>query len=493
MGVIIPWSSKAKEIIMQKPAIILITCDELRRDTLSFYGNRAITTPHIDALARQSGVYDECFTTSPWCLPARCSILTGLYPHRSGAYSNFRKCPLDGNIKNLFKELRAGGYQTTLFGKCHFAPVPYDETRPDISLPYDEFRDYYVSLGLDHLDLEDDKQVSVWFYDDYSKALDKAGFLKDYRDNTWNKSMQKLFPFPGPVEWHPDSWVADKATAFIKNNSAKQNTGEQPLFAWISFSGPHYPFDAPAEYFPRVDSSRLWPRKIKEGELADSGRIHHRDFYGQGNIDGANQARDKACMNFTEDYWERLRENYNANVALIDDKVGEILAAVKERYGDNTLIFFSADHGEMLGNHGLWGKHNCAYDEVWRIPMFVKLPNGGEMKRMDSLVNSTDILPTCLDAAGLPQIESDGQSLFRNGGKTQRDYTFAEGEGYIACTDGRYKYVHIQKQGENYRELLDRVSDPDEFENLIREPSCQEAAGRLKEKMIEHFMPKVLP
>jgi arylsulfatase A-like enzyme len=202
---------------MDKPSIIIITLDEFRRDTLSYYGNRAISTPNID----------------------------GLYPHRSGAYSNFRKCPLDENVKNLFKELRAGGYQTALFGKCHFAPVPYRETRPDITLPYDEFRDYYLSLGLNRLDLQDDKQVSIWFYDDYSKALDKA-------------------------------------VSFVKNNNS-----EKPLFSWISFSGPHYPFDSPSEYFSRVDRSMLWPRKTKEGELSDPGRIHHKSFYGSGNIDGA--------------------------------------------------------------------------------------------------------------------------------------------------------------------------------------------------------------
>ncbi|MDR0709777.1 MAG: sulfatase-like hydrolase/transferase [Spirochaetaceae bacterium] len=471
-----------------KPAIILITCDELKRDTLGFYGNRAIATPHIDGLARRSRVYDRCYTTSPWCLPARCSILTGLYPHRSGAYSNFRKCPLDGNIKNLFKELRAGGYTTSLFGKCHFAPVPYRETRPGTSLPYGEFRDYYMSLGLDHLALEDDKQVSVWFQDDYSKELEQAGFLTAYRDKVWDKSLQKVFPFPGPAAWHPDAWVGDRAASFIKNNAEGK-----PLFAWISFSGPHYPFDAPAEYLSRVDRNALVPRKTSEGELADPSRIHHRSFYGAGGIDGCNQAPDSACMYFTEDYWEALRENYNANVALIDDKVGEILSAVEERYGDNALVFFTADHGEMLGNHGLWGKHNCGYDEVWRIPMFVKLPHEGELQRIDTLTNLTDILPTCLAAAGLPPIEADGQSLCSPDGKTDRIYTFAEGEGYIACTDSRYKYIHIQKRGENYRELLDTCTDPDEFFNRIGDPSCLEAEGRLKEQVIGHFMPRLLP
>ncbi|MDR2072424.1 MAG: sulfatase-like hydrolase/transferase [Spirochaetaceae bacterium] len=471
-----------------KPAIILITCDELRRDTLSFYGNRAISTPNIDKLAQQSSVYDDCHTVSPWCLPARCSILTGLYPHRSGAYSNFRKCPLDGNIKNIFTELKQGGYQTTFFGKCHFAPMPYGDTRPDRTLPYDkEFRDYYLSLGIDHLDLADGKLDAVWFYDDYSRDLDKAGFLKPLRDNVWDKSLQRVFPFPGPAEYHYDYWVGDKARTYL------EQVDDKPLFAWISFNGPHYPYDAPSSYFSRVDRSKFWPRKVREGELLDTGRIHHKSYYGPGGIDGAGQAPDRACKNFSEDYWERLTESYNANMVLIDDKIGEIMTAIQKKYGDNTLIFFLADHGEMLGNHGIWGKHNCGYDEVWRIPMFVKYPGPGSLKRAGGLANVLDIFPTCLDAAGLPPVECDGQSLLAGEGKVSREYTFGEGEGYIAVTDGRYKYIHIQKKGENYRELLDRVADPDEYTSYIDEPIYAGVLNTLKEKVIEHFMPKVLP
>jgi arylsulfatase A-like enzyme len=470
-----------------KPAIILITCDELRRDTLSFYGNQAIATPNIDGLAQQSYVYDDCHTVSPWCLPARCSILTGLYPHHSGAYSNFRKSPLDRNIKNLFTELKKGGYQTTFFGKCHFAPTPYGETKNGITLWDEELRDYYMSLGIDHLDLVGGKCHSVWYYDDYSKELEKAGYLEDYRNRIWDRSLQRVFPFPGPAKYHPDYWTGDKACSFI------EEADDRPLFSWISFSGPHYPYDAPASYFNRVDRSKFFPRKIREGELLDSRRIHHKNYYGPGNIDGAGQAPDRACKNFSEDYWERLTESYNANVALIDDKVGDILATIKEKYHDNALIFFTADHGEMLGRHGIWGKHNCGYDEVWRIPMFIKHPGKGDLKRAEGLANILDILPTCLDAAGLPPIACDGQSLLTADGRCSRDYTFGEGEGYIAVTDGRYKYIHIQKEGENYRELLDRVADPDEYTSYINEPVYAGILNTLKEKVIEHFMPKVLP
>ena len=149
-----------------RPSIVLITCDELNKDVLSCFGGRTISTPCIDSIAQNGTTYENCYTASPWCLPARCSILTGLYPHNSGAYSNFRKCALDQGITNLFGSLKEGGYHTAVFGKCHFAPVPYSETRPDKTLPYDEFKEYYMSLGMDHLELDNDKQVSVWFYDD---------------------------------------------------------------------------------------------------------------------------------------------------------------------------------------------------------------------------------------------------------------------------------------------------------------------------------------
>lgn len=472
---------------MERPAILLITCDELNKSVLGCYGGRAVSTPHIDSLARTGTDYERCYTASPWCLPARCSILTGQYPHNSGAYSNFRKCALDTGISNLFQSLREGGYHTSVFGKCHFAPVPYSETRPDVTLPYDEFRAYYESLGIDHLDLEDDKQVSVWFYDDYSKELDKAGLLKDYRDAVWSDSLQKVFPFPGPTEWHPDAWVGRKAVEYIDSYGE-----DKPLFAWVSFSGPHYTFDAPAEYLEQVDTSRLPERKLREGELDGKDRIHHDSYFGgpNANADGCGPARDRACRNYSDEYWDRLRTSYCANVKLIDDQVGRILEAARRRYGSNLLVIFTADHGEMLGNHGIWGKHNCAYEQVWRIPLMISYPGEQTPQKDDRLVNSTDLLPTCLGAAGIAVPPCDGRNLRDR--SWERPYTFAEGEGYLAVTDGTCKYVHVQKGSEQGRELLDLEQDPDEFENRIGRMEYQEKLAELRNQVIAHLLPSVL-
>lgn len=472
---------------MEKPAIILITCDELNKNVLGCQGGQAVATPHIDSLAKYGINYENCYTVSPWCLPARCSILTGLYPHHSGAYSNFRKCALDNGIGNLFFSMRDGGYHTSMFGKCHFAPVPYSETRADRTLPYEEFRAYYESLGIDYLELEDDKQVSVWFYDDYSKELEKAGYLKAYRDAVWNQAYQKVFPFPGPVEWHPDAWVGKKATEYIRKHDTNK-----PLFSWISFSGPHYTFDAPEEYIRQVAVDKLPSIKRKEGELAGEDRIHHDSYYGgqNSNIDGSGQAPENACKNYTEDYWKRLQTAYCANVKLIDDWVGEILNVVQEKYGDNALVIFTADHGEMLGNHGLWGKHNCAYEEVWKIPLYIRYPGQKEGSTDQRIVNTTDFLPTCLAAAQLSPLPGDGHSLSDAG--WTRKYTFAEGEGFLAVTDGACKYIHVQKGTERGRELLDLAADPDEFENQIHKEEYQEKLAVLQEKMVEHILPSVL-
>ena len=102
---------------MDKAAILLITCDELNKGVLGYCGGQAVKTPQIDSLAKEGTNYGNCYTTSPWCLPARCSILTGLYPHHSGAYSNFRKCALDNGLPNLFTSMKEGGYHTSVFGK----------------------------------------------------------------------------------------------------------------------------------------------------------------------------------------------------------------------------------------------------------------------------------------------------------------------------------------------------------------------------------------
>lgn len=476
---------------MKKPHILLITTDELRKDALGCYGNEAVATPNLDRLAAQSIRFDKAYSASPWCLPSRCALLTGKLPHNTGAYSNFRKCELNAGIPNLFTELKKAGYTTSVHGKCHFAPVPYEETRPDVTLPYEAFRDYYVSLGIDHLDLQDDKQVSVWFYDDYAKELDEAGYLQAYRESTWDVTgNRKVFPFPGPDEWHPDSWVGRKAVEHLSDWDA-----EKQLFCWVSFSGPHYPFDPPQTYENRVDMTKDKPRTLLEGEFDDPRRIQHRSYHGdgRGRVDGAGVAKDYACKNFDEDYWYELRRNYYANVALIDDQIGRILETARARLGDDVMVIFTADHGEMLGNHGIWGKGDCAYEDVLNVPLLVRYPGERKGETTDAKVQLTDIMATCLKAAGVESPpETDGRDFRESIASGGREFVYGEGEGFASVSDGRWKYVHVAKGGETFAELFDLASDPAEFHNVAGRPENAAVLAESRKQLTELFMKKLL-
>lgn len=472
----------------ERPSILLITADELRRDGLGCYGGTAVATPNLDRLAASGTVYDNAYTASPWCLPSRASILTGLWPRHHGAYSNFRDARLSPELPSLYTTLRGAGYTTAHVGKCHYAPVPYGDTRPDRTLPYDDFREYYRSLGIDNLRLQDDKQVSVWFRDDYAEELDAAGHLAAYRAAVWNREYRKVFTFPGPAEWHPDAWVGRNAAAAIREHPAGT-----PLFAWISFSGPHFPFDPPAEYLDRVDTSALGEPFIDPDEFASPDRLHYRSFHGpaQGWMEGGGfHDRDS-------DYWRRLRHHYAANIALIDDQIGAILDAARERFGDNVAVVFTCDHGEMLGNHGFWGKNNGYYQDVLNVPLIWRRPaRSGAGTRSDRLTSLVDLYPTLTATAEAADVASPDEARHPDGLHLDgpgHQQVFAEGERFLTVTDGDYKLVYAHREDRDYLELFDLRGDPHETRNLAGRPEHATAEQRLTRSALTRLIATALP
>jgi arylsulfatase A-like enzyme len=473
---------------MSQPHIVLITADQLRADALGCYGGQAVETPNLDRLAAGADRYTAAYTASPWCLPSRSSIVTGQYPHTHRAYSNFRDCRLDPATPNLYSLLGDQGYTTSHIGKCHYAPVPYSETRPDRTLPYDAFRDYYLSLGIDHLALQDDKQVSVWYADDYSRELDAAGYLEAYRAAVWNRDYAKVFPFPGPAAWHPDAWVGRKAAERIAGVDPAQ-----PQFLWVSFSGPHFPFDAPDDYLDRVDSSQVGEATMVPGEFDDPARIHHTSYHGPKGIEGAGSAGGKGTSAYSDDYWTRLRTRYYANVALIDDAVGLVLDAITRHLGDDVLVIFTADHGEMLGSHRLWGKHSCGYEDVLRVPLLVRHPEQREGATVASRVQLIDLLPTCLAVAGSSYNRAEGRPLAPGVGHEGYRYVVAEGEGFLAISDGGATYISAMRDGVRLREVFDLVRDPGATRNAIDDPELAPRVMALHRAVEDLLLGALLP
>jgi arylsulfatase A-like enzyme len=469
---------------MNAQHILLITMDQLSREALSCYGATALTTANLDRLAATGTQFDNAYTASHLCLPSRCAILTGQYPHRSGAYSNFRQCALKPELPNLYNRLRAAGYTTGHIGKCHYSPAPYHLTRPAATIDREPVRDFYLSLGLDHLDLQNGKHNSIWFWNDYSRELEAAGHLAAYREACWDKKLGKVFVFPGPAEWHPDAWVGRKGVEYLDRLAP-----DRPSFTWVSFSGPHYPLDPPAEYLARVDAGKVGLGVWQENEFDDPGKIQYEGFHGgkTGGTEGRWFDGSGACKTFTAEYRQRYRHHYFANVVLIDDWIGRLLDGAEARFGDNLLVLFTSDHGDMLGNHRLTAKNRCAYEDVLRVPLLVRGP-GFPAQRSPARVSLLDIMPTCLRAAGVEMPPVDGRDLR----VSDRRHIITEAEGFMTIQDERYKYIQ-SREAEGVRcELYDLEEDPHEFVNLVRQPEHLPVLAALRARLVEHFMDTVL-
>jgi arylsulfatase A-like enzyme len=469
---------------MSQPHILLITMDQLNRAALSCCGVTALVTPNLDRLAATGTQFDHAYTASHLCLPSRCAILTGQYPHRSGAYSNFRPRALKPELPNLYNRLRAGGYTTGHVGKCHYSPAPYHLSRPDATIDREPMKEFFLSLGLDHLDLQNGKHNSIWFWNDYSRELDAAGYLPAYRDACWDKKHGKVFVFPGPADWHPDAWVGRKAVEYLHRLAPGL-----PSFTWVSFSGPHYPMDPPAEYLDRVDAAKIGLGVWQDGEFDDPGKIQYEGFHGgpTGGTEGRWFDGSGACQTLSEEYRRRYRHYYFANVVLIDDWIGRVLAAAEARFKENLLVVFTSDHGDMLGNHRLTAKNRCAYEDVLRVPLFVRGP-GFLPARSAARVSLLDVMPTCLAAAGVECPPVDGGDLR----VTNRRHIITEAEGFVTVQDERFKYIQSREAGGVRCELYDLQNDPHEFTNLARHPAHAPVLAELRARVVDHFVGTVL-
>lgn len=454
---------------MKKNAILFITTDEQHLDTV-YRRDMPYELPGLHGLMDCSDVYTQAYSASPVCLPARCTWMTGLMPHRNGCISNNYGATLSKEMPNLFTGLKQAGYSTSMHGKCHFIPCPYPAVRPFLTQEYEHFRGHYRSMGMDHLDLQDDKNISLWYYDDYSIDMEKQDLLSEYRRRFMtDKKVCELGVYPNEPSTHPDSWTGRKALEHLDTCNS-----DQPHFMWVSFSGPHYPMDAPLVYEDRIDMSRDIPRRFRAGEWEDETKHNRMAYYGTGpGAEGCGNAPDGAQMNFTEEYWVAWRKRYYANIVQIDDYISQIIAKAQSIWGDELDIVFSADHGDMMGNHSLWGKNSVLYNDVLRVPLVVH--HGGQTKRLDidQVVSSTEVFPTLLELGG-GQIPDgiDGKPLDQITAKGGRECIISSCEGRVAIVQDDLKLCvnavgfDVTEEKKIYRELYDLKADPEEYTNL---------------------------
>lgn len=468
-------------------AILLLTMDECRRDALSCYGGPAVATPHMDALAAQGVRFDHAMTPSPVCLPARCALLTGQYPHRTGMISNTVNRLLSPGTPNLFNLAGRAGWKTAMTGKCHFTATPYEKLTYGKPLPGEAIREYLLSLGIGRLELCDGKVTSFWFWDEYSLGLKEAGLFEQVAC-PGQPSHARIFS--GPEEWHPDTWTGRKAVECIRDH-----TTDDPLLLWVSYPGPHYPHDPTARYLERVDECELPRLTSQEGEFDDGDKAHGPSFRREAGqpapawtCEGG--GRDGGSSNYDTEDWREIQRHYLANVALIDDSIGEVVAAARKRFGDDLHIVLTADHGDMMGAHRLWGKNFCAYEEVLGVPFLAAGPgfSGGTSEARISLL---DLVPTICGIAGVDVPDRcDGRDLRQSLTDGGHRVLFSFQAGLLIADDGRWR-LSINQLAQTV-ELYDRKTDPGEYHNLADAAEGQAARTQLERAALQHLMASAL-
>lgn len=374
------------------PNILWICTDQQRWDTLGCYGNRLTKTPNLDRLATSGVVFDRAYSQSPVCTPSRASLLTGRYPRTTRCRQNGQSIPVDEIL--VTQILADAGYIGGLSGKlhlstCHPAESPGTERR--INDGYDEF----------HWSHHPDPD---WPTNEYIHWLRGQG--AEYCRQSIAESSYVNFGMP--EKYHHTTWCAQQAIDFIECNARFGH----PWFFSVNVFDPHHPFDPPAEflqrYLERLDEIPL--PDYADGELDDKPvfqRVDHAGAYGGD--------AGYAFTDMTGTDHRMIRAAYWAMCDLIDVQVGRMLASL-DRTGqrDNTVVVFTTDHGEMLGDHGIYLKGPYFYEPAVHVPLLISWPGAIEGgRRSQALVELVDLAPTLLDAAGLARHAGmQGRSLW---------------------------------------------------------------------------------
>lgn len=473
-----------------RPNILLIMADQLRYDALGCYGNTQIHTPNIDSIALNGSTFDNHYIQNPVCSPSRCSILTGRYPRNHGVRDN--GVPLRDEELTFPELLRGNGYHTAAIGKMHlttqFRPkVNEEDDWPDDRYGFEEVHttcDTKTGEYLEWLQQASPKDYEIVKMQGERKAKEDRASAADKTVN----GPPQVYASEVNSQYHQSTWIADRVIDLIN-----ETTGGHPFFALCSFVDPHHPFDPPAPYSTMYDPDKLAPPIWQEGELEDKPPHFMRHRTGCG---FSNEKYDYRRLSRHE--WGEVKAAYYGMISLMDDQIGRILTAIRDKgLEEDTLILFTSDHGELLGDHGLLFKGPFLYDCLIKAPMIIKwsgtIPKGARYRQ---LTEHVDIASTILDYAGIRAAGGmQGMSIapiLRGDAGGGHSCTLTEFNcydwGLAAKTLVTADYKLTYYAGERFGELYDRCTDPQELVNLW---DCAEYQP-LKQQLICQLLDRVI-
>lgn len=463
----------------QKPNILHFFVDQQRFDTIRALGNPVIKTPNLDRLCIDGIAFTNAYSPSPVCIAARCSMIYGQYPMNTGCYEN-TIMPTDSR-QSFMDALTAAGYRTHGIGKCHYTP------------------DSYALRGFQSRERQEEGGARNLEGNPYLKAIYDAGY-KHICEAFGIRGEMYYIPQPSqlPPELHPTQWIGDRSINFIKNNTT------QPWYLFSSFIHPHPPFTPPNPWHklyraplmplpnvpPDVESLQTYVNRCQN-------RYKYRDHGLDSNLLRCIKAYYYACISF------------------IDFQIGRILDALESTGQlDNTLILFTGDHGEHLGDYNCFGKRSM-HDSCARIPFILSMPGrfeGG--MTCDAPISLVDVAPTLLSVAGtsINTHETDGVDVFDILTKSLdrqivfSQHSYAHGNPVDSSIPQEYRddpelwraamsqYMAVSREWkyfysapDNQEFLFDKIHDPHETRNKSGIVFCQKALADMRNSLFEHL------
>jgi arylsulfatase A-like enzyme len=385
----------------RRPNILLITADQWRGDCLGTAGHPVVRTPNLDAFAEKATVFERHYATCAPCSPARASLYTGLYQMNHRVVWN--GAPLDNRFDNIARAARRSGYVPTLFGYTDTSPDPrvHDPNDPVLTT----YEGVLPGFAVRQMLPEDDKPWLSWLAD---RGHDRAAF--DAIHNAPAEDGQR-------VSLEPPSYSSEETqTAFLTNSFLswlKEQEADAPWFAHVSFLRPHPPVVVPEPY-NRMHDPEDGPDFLGACSPDEEAASHPfvRAFQAYQRLSSHLPGESGLARDLSRNDFRRLRALYFGMITEVDAQLGRLFAGIEESgAGEDTLIIFTSDHAEMMGDHWMLGKGGF-HEQSYHIPLIVRAPGAARGNRVRAFTSAVDIFPTLLDLLDLlPAHEPDGVSL----------------------------------------------------------------------------------
>lgn len=506
------------------PNYIFIVTDQHRADHLGCYGNPTVRTPNIDGLAARGTRFDRFYVANPVCMCNRASILTSRMPSLHGVRHN--GIPLSHDSTTFVELLRAAGYHTALIGKSHIqnmTGLPASATRdvkPGLRQPPEGLSEaskrrrigecYEQELagrwhddpghrvctpfyGFEHVRIADDHadlatgDYEVWLRQSHPNADALRGPQNAFPDHRY--SAPQAWRTRVPEELYPTAWVAKESEAYLA-----ERAGEGvPFFLMMSFPDPHHPFTPPGRYWDMYD-----PDEIVLPDTFGKGTIPPIEALRRQLEDAPETRKGQDPFAVTEREAREIIALTYGSITMIDDAIGRVLGALQKLgLDEDTIVVFTSDHGDYMGDYGLMLKLLMHYQGLIRVPFIWADPHAPKSLSDDELRSSIDIGPTILERAGIQPfngvqghnildaarsrtglvIEEDSQRAMAAFARPQRIRTYLEKDWRITV-----------RWGELWNEMYDLKNDPQELDNLWDDPNRSAERCRLMEAMLNEMI-----